>query len=143
MDDVKEFFRKLFPIEEERMVVVTFISSLLHGHRLDKKFLILTDKRNGNNGKSTLLTMLRTFFGDYLKGSTKFICRGAFDKDKDSHDAGLEPLKGKRVMLADELKKNMKLDEGLIKNLTGGEYEVEGRRIGKADQFKFTWQQVL
>ncbi|MGL5962531.1 MAG: PriCT-2 domain-containing protein [Cetobacterium sp.] len=140
MDDVKEFFRKLFPIEEERMVVVTFISSLLHGHRLDKKFLILTDKRNGNNGKSTLLTMLRTFFGDYLKGSTKFICRGAFDKDKDSHDAGLEPLKGKRVMLADELKKNMKLDEGLIKNLTGGEYEVEGRRIGKADQFKFTWQ---
>ncbi|CCV02478.1 Primase [Armadillidium vulgare iridescent virus] len=78
--------------------------------------------------------------GIYLKGSTKFICKGAFDKDKDSHDAGLEPLKGKRVMLADELKKNMKLDEGLIKNLAGGRYVVEGRKFGKVDQFKFIWQ---
>lgn len=140
MNDVKSFFKKLFPIEEERNVVLTFIASLLHGHRLDKKFLILTDKRDGNNGKSTLLTLLRTFFGDYLKGSSKFICKSAFDKDKDSHDGGLEPLKGKRVMLADELKKNMKIDEGLIKNLAGGKYVVEGRRFGKVDQFKFTWQ---
>ena len=140
MNDVQNFFKKLFPIEEERNVVLTFISSLLHGHRLDKKFLIMTDKRDGNNGKSTLLNFLRVFFGDYLKGSTKFICKGAFDKDKDSHDGGLEPLKGKRVMLADELKKNMKLDEGLIKNLAGGKYVVEGRRFGKVDQFKFTWQ---
>jgi len=140
MNDVQNFFKKLFPIEEERNVVLTFIASLLHGHRLDKKFLIMTDKRNGNNGKSTVLNFLRVFFGDYLKGSTKFICKGAFDKDKDSHDGGLEPLKGKRVMLADELKKNMKLDEGLVKNLAGGKYVVEGRRFGKVDQFKFTWQ---
>lgn len=139
-EDVKSFFNMIFPIQSEREVFLTFIASLLHGHRLDKKFMILTDKRDGNNGKSTVLNFLRVFFGDYLKSSTKFICRGAFDKDKDSHDGGLEPLKGKRVMLADELKKNMKLDEGLIKNLAGGKYVVEGRRFGKVDQFKFTWQ---
>ncbi|MGL5961600.1 MAG: PriCT-2 domain-containing protein [Cetobacterium sp.] len=140
IDDVKLFFNKLFPIQTERTIFLTFIASLLHGFRLDKKFMILTDKRDGNNGKSTLLNLLRVFFGDYLKSSTKFICKASFDKDKDSHDGGLEPLKGKRVMLADELKKNMKLDEGLIKNLAGGKYVVEGRRFGKVDQFKFTWQ---
>jgi phage/plasmid-associated DNA primase len=140
IDDVKSFFNKLFPIQTERDIFLTFIASLLHGFRLDKKFMILTDKRDGNNGKSTLLNLLRVFFGDYLKSSTKFICKASFDKDKDSHDGGLEPLKGKRVMLADELKKNMKLDEGLIKNLAGGKYVVEGRRFGKVDQFKFTWQ---
>jgi phage/plasmid-associated DNA primase len=140
IDDVKLFFNKLFPVQTERDIFLTFIASLLHGFRLDKKFMILTDKRDGNNGKSTLLNLLRVFFGDYLKSSTKFICKASFDKDKDSHDGGLEPLKGKRVMLADELKKNMKLDEGLIKNLAGGKYVVEGRRFGKVDQFKFTWQ---
>ncbi len=140
IEDVKLFFNKLFPIQTEKDIFLTFIASLLHGFRLDKKFMILTDKRDGNNGKSTLLNLLRVFFGDYLKSSTKFICKASFDKDKDSHDGGLEPLKGKRVMLADELKKNMKLDEGLIKNLAGGKYVVEGRRFGKVDQFKFTWQ---
>ena len=79
-------------------------------------------------------------FGDYLKSSAKFFCKGHFDKDKDSHDAGLEPLKGKRVLLADELKKSMKLDDALVKNLAGGHYVVEGRKIGIFDQFKFVWQ---
>ncbi|KAF9343783.1 hypothetical protein BGX26_005203 [Mortierella sp. AD094] len=113
MDDVVDFFAKILPIKEERLVVLTFIASMLHGYRVDKKFLVLTDKRSGNNGKSTLLALLREFF------------------DKDSHDAGLEPLKGKRIVLADELKKSMRLDDALIKSLAGGHYVVEGRRIGR------------
>ena len=36
----------------------------------------------------------------------------------------------------------MKKIMGLIKNLAGGKYVVEGRRFGKVDQFKFTWQSV-
>lgn len=137
---VEKFFKQLFPIQEEHDVAVTFLSSLIHGYRLDKKFIVLTDKRNGNNGKSTLIALLRRFFGDYTKTSNKFLLKGSFDKDKDSHDGGLEPLKGKRILICDELKKNMRLDEGLIKNLAGGEYTVEGRRLGKATQFKFIWQ---
>lgn len=140
MNNVKEFFEKLFPIKEERRVALTFFASPLHGHRLDKKFMILIDKRDGNNGKSTLLNLLRTFFGNYLKGSTKFLCKASFDKDKDSHDGGLEPFKGKRVLLADELKKHMRIDEGLLKNIAGGQYVVEGRKFNSIEQFKFTWQ---
>ncbi|AXN77267.1 ATPase [Heliothis virescens ascovirus 3i] len=139
-DDVREFFEKVLPVREEREVVLRFMASCMHGHRLDKKVLLLTDRRNGNNGKSTLLTLWRTFFGGYVKANTKFLCRGAFEKDKDSHDAGMEPLKGKRLLIADELKKTMRLDEGLIKNLAGGPYTVEGRRIGRVDVFTFKWQ---
>ncbi|KAF8970749.1 hypothetical protein BGZ46_010402 [Entomortierella lignicola] len=140
MDEVVDFFTKILPIEEERYIVLTFIASLLHGHRVDKKLLVLTDKRSGNNGKSTLLDLLRVFFGDYLESSTKFFCKAHFDKDRDSHDAGLEPLKGKRVVLADELKKSMKLDDALIKNIAGGHYVVGGRIIGTGNRFKYTWQ---
>lgn len=49
-------------------------------------------------------------------------------------------MKGKRIVLADELKKSMRLDDALVKNLAGGHYVVEGRRIGVYDQFRFTWQ---
>ncbi|KAG0375851.1 hypothetical protein BGX24_008577 [Mortierella sp. AD032] len=139
MDDVVDIFAKILPTKDEQLVLLTFITSMLYGYCVDKKFLILTDKWSGNNGKSRLLALLREFFGDYLKSSTKFFCKGHFDKDNDSHDAGLEPMKGKRVVLADELK-FMRLDDALVKNLAGGHYAAEGHRIGVLDQLKFTWQ---
>ncbi|AJP61533.1 primase/helicase [Adoxophyes honmai entomopoxvirus 'L' virophage 2] len=142
--EVKDFFEKLFPIEQERKIISIFLASSLHGHRLDKKFIILTDKRNGNNGKSTLLNLLRYFYNDYLKSSTKFVCKSKIENDnKDSHDAGLQNLKNKRLLLCDELKKNMTLNEGLIKNITGGEYVIEGRCIGKETIFKYIWEANL
>jgi len=103
---------------------------------------VLTDKRNGWNGKTTLLTLLRVFFGEYLESSTKFFCRPLFsNENKNSHDGGLEPLKGKRVALADELKKNMLLDDALLKNIAGGSlYYVTGRELGTKTRFKFKWQ---
>lgn len=140
LTEVEEFFTKLFPFKEEHDVIVTYLASLLHGYRLDKKFIAMTDKRRGNNGKTSLISLLNRFFKDYIKTSNKFLLKGSYGKDKDSHDGGLEPLKGKRILVCDELKKSMKLDEGLVKNLAGGEYIVEGRRLGKSDQFKFTWQ---
>ena len=139
--EVDAFLEQVLPVPEERRVVLAFYASLLSGDRNVKKFLSFTDKQGGDNGKSALSTLFTTFFGDYVKINTKFVCKGAFDKDKDSHDAGMEPMRGKRLLVAEELKNHMTLDEALLKRVTGGStVRIEGRRCGSNEQFKYVWQ---
>lgn len=139
---VERFLEQVLPIPEERLIVLSFFASLLSGRRRAKKFLAFTDRRSGNNGKSTLLDLFRSFFGDeYADVNTKFVCRGSFERDRDSHDAGTEPFQGKRLVVAEELKRHMKLDDAMLKRLTGGsEIYVSGRRCGNGSRYRFTWQ---
>ena len=54
--------------------------------------------------------------------------------------AGTEPFRGKRLVVAEELKHNMTLDDAMLKRLTGGiTATVEDRKIGEGDWFKFLW----
>lgn len=138
---VAEFFAKVLPVQEERAVVLRYLGALLGGRRAIKKVLVLTDRRDGNNGKSSLVKLLLTVFGQLAKCQTKFVTKGSIDRDRDSHDAGMEPFVGMRLLVAEELKKSMKLDEALLKMLSGGSgTRVEGRRCGVSDTFAFIWQ---
>ena len=143
--EVEDFLTKILPVEEEREVVIAFIATLFSGRRTLKKFLVLTDKRSGNNGKSSFHALVHRFLGDYyMNKGEKFVCRGTFESGRDSHDAGLESARGKRMIAAEELKKTMPLDESFLKGKSGGEdVIVEGRRFGKADQFRFVWQSAF
>ncbi|PNH10549.1 hypothetical protein TSOC_002706 [Tetrabaena socialis] len=96
---------------------------------------------SGNNAKSTFANLVLSFFGRLAKTNTKFVCKGSFDRAKDDHDAGLAPLKGKRLIIAEELKAAMTLDEAMIKQYTGGAgVIVEGRHLGSANTFRYVWQ---
>jgi hypothetical protein len=66
--------------------------------------------------RTTMANLLMRFFGRYKEKSTNFVCTGSFAGDKDSHDAGLEAMRGMRLIIADELKRTMTL----VKSLTGG-----------------------
>ncbi|MEW5315249.1 MAG: hypothetical protein WDW38_006693 [Sanguina aurantia] len=114
--EVDTFLTQVFPVEAERRVVLSYVAHLMSGRRSVKKFLVLTDKRAGNNGKSTFAKLVMRFFGPLSKSSTKFVCRGSFDKDRDSHDGGLECFKGKRLLVAEELKHTMTPDEAMLKS---------------------------
>ncbi|MEW5314896.1 MAG: hypothetical protein WDW38_006358 [Sanguina aurantia] len=139
--EVDTFLTQVFPVEAERRVVLSYVAHLMSGRRSVKKFLVLTDKRAGNNGKSTFAKLVMRFFGPLSKSSTKFVCRGSFDKDRDSHDGGLECFKGKRLLVAEELKHTMTLDEAMLKSYAGGGATlVEGRKMGSSENFKFMWQ---
>ncbi len=138
--DVERFFEQLFPVPEERDVVLRVLAGILSGRRYLKKVLCLTDRRAGCNGKSTLVKLLNTFVGDLGTSDNKLLIKGGTDRGRDQHDAGLEPYKGYRLAVLEELKKSQKLDEGLLKNLSGGvDVAVQGRRIGVGDRFKYTW----
>ena len=140
--ELEEFLARVLPVPEERRVVLNFFANLLSGVRSEKKFLLLTDRRSGNNGKTSLMTLFRSFFGAYTKVvSTKFVCRGPLDHGRDTHDGGLEPMKGKRLLISEELKNYMTLDDAFFKRIVGGvDTVIEGRHCGSSAQFSFVWQ---
>ena len=141
--DLDDFISKVLPVPEERAVALAFFASLLSGRRGEKKALVMTDRREGNNGKSKFMQMMAMFFGDYADAEkgTKLICKGCFDRGRDAHDAGLEPFRAKRLVVAEELKACMLLDEAFLKRITGGSgVSVGGRSFGVAQHFEYLWQ---
>ena len=138
--DVEAFLEQILPVAEERNVTLSYLAGLLSGRRCLKKVLVLTDRRAGNNGKSTLISLLKCLFSEYAQCNSKFVGRGSFDRDRDSHDAGMEPFIGCRLLIAEELKANMRLDVAMLKMLSGGAgVTVQGRRCGSSEVFRFTW----
>eukprot|EP00798_Chlamydomonas_sp_ICE-L_P008374 gene8374-biopygen4867 len=141
-EELDDFLRKVMPVDEERDVVLAFFAGLLSGRRKEKKFLAFTDKTSGDNGKSTLMALLGSFFDEYgSSNGTKFMTKGSFTSSRDDHDAGLKPMKGVRLLVAEEMKPNIALDEALIKRIAGGEgVRVGGRSCGTGNSFDFLWQ---
>ncbi|MBI2868378.1 MAG: hypothetical protein HYX96_00940 [Chloroflexi bacterium] len=72
----------------------------------------------GANGKSTLLHILRSLGGDYA-----YHCRPEVftAKRNDSQGFELVPLAGARIVTATETSAGRRLDEALVKEMTGGE----------------------
>lgn len=144
--ELELFLQQLFPMPEERGAVLDYVSGLLDGHRRQKRFLVLTDRRQGNNGKSTFLKFLQMFFGDaYYAKSVRFLTgntsRSASAGNRNAHDAGMECMNGKRLLVADELAPYMHLDSATIKDLVSvPDTIVQGRSFGKGTTFKFVWQ---
>lgn len=139
--ELEAFLAQVLPVPDERRAVLCWVASHLSGHKTLKKFLALTDRRGGNNGKTATVQLLVRFFGRYVAQDTKFVCRGSFAQDRNSHDAGLEPMRGKRLIVAEELKNSMQLDVAMLKAYTGGPgMRIQGRRCGSSAQFEYTWQ---
>jgi phage/plasmid-associated DNA primase len=141
--ELEGFLSRVLPEPAERAVVLAYFASSMSGRRMAKKLLAMTDRRSGNNGKTTLMVLISLFIGAYaeLSKGTKFVCKGSFDRDRDSHDAGLEPFRGKRLVVAEELKSSMTLDVALMKRVAGGAgVQVGGRSFGSKESFQFLWQ---
>ncbi|KAG1654636.1 hypothetical protein FOA52_009192 [Chlamydomonas sp. UWO 241] len=94
--EVGEYLAEVLPVEEEREVVLRFFAALMR--RREKKFLVLPDKSSGNNGKTTLLSLMAEFFGKYCSfDGNKFACQSSLANGRDSHYAGLEHVSGRGI----------------------------------------------
>lgn len=81
------------------------------------------------NGKSTLLGTIHHLLGDYASVSpVSIICKSDRAKNADSASPTLAALKGKRFVSMAESNQYGRLDEEMIKQLTGGE-EISARRL--------------
>ena len=75
--------------------------------------------KSGNNGKSTLVNLIREMLGDYAAHTpTETLLTKNYDN---AIPADLARLEGKRMVTAIELNVNRQLDEAKIKAMTGGE----------------------
>ena len=93
---------------------------------------------NGANGKSVLLSVLSDVIQEYARTTEV----GAFTEDQDSKaEIGKADLKGHRMVLAIESKKEgVRINEGMVKQITGGD-KIKGRKLyGMPFEFKPTFK---
>lgn len=130
LEELNEFFQKLYPIEEDRNIAIRFFSQLLTGKHPDKTILMVTDESGGNNGKTAMRNLLHSFLGNLMMNSRSFLLQSTIQPDRNSHSAHLQVIKSVRLICSEELKASMKIDESLLKDLSGGtECTEDGRKM--------------
>jgi len=86
----------------------------------------------GANGKSTFFNTIKLVFQDYYQS---FPVDSLLTKNQTGTDYNIANLKGSRLVLSSEIPEGKKLNEALIKDLTGGD-TISARRI-YGDPFDF------
>ena len=101
------------------------------GETIEQMMFILLG--NGKNGKSVLLNVLNEMFGTYamnIQPDTIAVKQGA-----KTANADVARLKGARFVTTTEPNRGMKLDEGVVKQITGGDTVTARFLYGKEFEF--------
>jgi len=124
-EEVLDLMRKLFPDPELNRYMWDHLASCLIGTSLNQTFNVYYGI--GSNGKSILTDLMSRALGDY-KGSVPL----TLITDKRSAIGGTSSeiiqLKGVRYAVMQEPSKDTKINEGIMKELTGGD-PLQGRAL--------------
>jgi len=116
--EVREFLAQIYPRTELNSYMWELLASLLIGGNINQKFYIFIGK--GSNGKSLVMELLGKVMGDYC--GTLVSQYITSDRSKiGTASPELYSLKTKRVAIVNEPKKGEKLNDGVMKELTGGD----------------------
>lgn len=129
--EIHGFFNTLFPRQNEktgkydlRTYMWEHLASTLMGTTDCQTFNMYVGK--GQNGKSVLIALMEQILGEY-KGDVPL----TLITEKRSKVGGVTPeiveLKGKRYALMQEPSKTDQINEGIMKQLTSGEDNLQGR----------------
>ena len=117
-NEVVHFMETLFPIKEMNQYMWDHLSSCLIGSNINQTFNVYHG--SGSNGKSILTDLMSLVLGEY-KGTVPITLvtekRGLIGGTSDE----VLKLKGVRYAVMQEPSKNVKLNEGIMKELTGGD----------------------
>ena len=117
-DELTMFMEKLFPIKDLNRYMWDHLSSCLIGANKNQTFNVYHG--SGSNGKSLLVDLMTSTLGDY-KGTVPItLVTDARAKIGGTCDEILK-LKGVRYAVMQEPSKGAKLNEGIMKELTGGD----------------------
>jgi P4 family phage/plasmid primase-like protien len=135
MDEVNEFMEQLFPDVELRRYMWDHLASCLIGTNENQTFNIYTG--SGANGKSKLVDLISKCLGDY-KGTVPLTLITQKRASIGSTSSEIIQLKGKRLAVMQEPSKGDQINEGIMKEITGGD-PIQGRALFK-DSVTFTPQ---
>ena len=116
---VEAFFKKVFPNPRIRNYFLDVVSSCLEGGNCNKIFVVNTGPTNA--GKSKTLEMVEAVFGDYaINFPRELMLRG-----RGGTSSGPRPelarAKNTRIATLSEIGLGEKLDQGVLKNLSGND----------------------
>ena len=118
MDEIEDFMKKLFPIPELCKYMWEHLASLLIGVTPDQTFNIYIGE--GQNGKSVLINLIQRIMGSYTKDVQTTLIT---DKKQKMGQANPEyaSFPGVRYLCMTESDETEELNEGIMKQLTGGD----------------------
>jgi len=118
LNDINTFMSKLFPIEDLKRYMFDHFASCLIGTNKNQTFHVYHG--SGSNGKSIVADLMSLTLGEY-KGTVPItLVTDARGKIGGTSDEVLK-LKGVRYAVMQEPTKGVKLNEGVMKELTGGD----------------------
>ncbi len=126
-----KFLDEIFLGDKE---LIEYIQKVL-GYALSgdiKEQIMLVFYGNGNNGKSIFSEIVREVFGDY---AANMDIKSLMVRGNNAGSSDIARLKGKRFVSTSENNEGSRLDEGLVKQLTGGD-TVTARRLYE-EEFEF------
>ena len=132
-DEIDDFMLKVFPNTLLRKYMWEHAASALIGVQRNQKFNIYTGC--GSNGKSMFVNLMNLTLGDY---SDKLNIALVTQKRKSigGPTPEIAKLKGKRYVSMDEPSVGDRLNEGIMKQMVGGD-EMEGREMYGRHMIKF------
>jgi P4 family phage/plasmid primase-like protien len=125
--NVDTFIEQLFPVKELRDYMWQHLSSSLIGTNENQTFNIYTG--SGRNGKSMLTALMSKALGDY-KGTVPITLITQKRNGIGGTSSEVVQLKGLRYAVMQEPTKGDKINEGIMKELTGGD-PIQGRALYK------------
>ena len=127
IDEINDFMEKLFPKNELRTYMWQHLASTLIGENNDQTFNIYNG--GGSNGKSKLVELMGVALGDY-KATVPITLITAKRNSIGSTSSEVVQLKGVRYAVMQEPSKGDKINEGIMKEITGGD-PLQGRALFK------------
>tara|TARA_B110000259_G_scaffold39965_1_gene45643 strand:- start:137 stop:2734 length:2598 start_codon:yes stop_codon:yes gene_type:complete len=116
--EIMIFLSQILPKEEMIEYFLKLFSSFLSGLITSEKFHIFTG--TGANGKSKVIELFQSAFGDYCGQFNVTLLTQKRAKSNDTNSE-LAKSKGKRFMVLQEPSEDEKLNIGFMKELTGGD----------------------
>lgn len=127
MQEINQFIDELFPNPELRKYMWEHLASVLVGTNENQTFNIYTG--SGRNGKSKLVDLMTKGLGDY-KGTVPITLITQSRTSIGSTSSEIVQLMGTRYAVMQEPSKGDKINEGIMKEITGGD-PIQGRALFK------------
>ena len=127
VNEIKDFMRKLFPNENLRNYMWQHLASCLLGSNSNQTFNIYTGV--GSNGKSVLVQIMALILGDY-KGTVPISLITQKRLGIGGTSSEVAQLKGLRYAVMNEPSKGDVINEGIMKEITGGD-PIQARELYK------------
>ena len=134
-DEIDDFMAQLFPNEDLRRYMWEHLASALIGNNDNQTFN--SYKGTGRNGKSKLVDLMSKCMGEY-KHTVPVTLITSSRPTLGGTSSEVAQLKGIRYAVMQEPSENDELNEGILKELTGGD-PIQGRALYK-DMETFTPQ---